>query len=190
MAEIIFDNEPEFAKYMDDMLEKDFDDYDYDPDMAPSQKDLDHAASVVGKYCTCPEGCTPSLKNVLCKVIAVNTEERGGDASQVRVIMFKNNEMWDPKLWMLIPMGERYEVYGGWWMEPTDARPTMVDRIVGWTSYIARITFSEIGREKTAFHYKWWKDFDARSHAPVCSILGALYDTVLAFKYGVSINQY
>ena len=185
----VCDNEARFSKYTDDLgYEFDVDD-DYEPvDYEPTQKDLDHAASLVGKYCTCPEGCTDSLHNMLCKVIAINIDERGGNASQVRCIVFKNDAMWDVGRWMCGPRGERYEVFGGGWMEPTDARPTMVDRIVGWTSYLVRITYSEIGQEKTAFHYKWWKDY-AMCYAPVCNLVGALYDTVRAFKYGVNLAK-
>jgi hypothetical protein len=172
---------------VDDPMEKDSD--EYDPcDWEPDQKELDHAASVVGKYCTCPDGCTDHLKGMLCKVISVNNEERGGNAAQVKVIVFKNNAMWDFRNWMWCPEGERYEVFGGGWMEPTDARPTMVDRIVGWTAAMTRIAVSEIGREKTAFGYKWWKDADARFHAPLCSLVGAFCDTARAFKRGVYIG--
>jgi hypothetical protein len=145
-----------------------------------------HAQKINGKYCVCNGGVSSFLKGLFCKVIAVNDNSRGGNPGQVRIIVYRNQEMFRPKTWMLIPEDKRYEVIGSTWLTETDMRPNIIDHIRGYVAYIARISFSEIGEEKTAFHYKWWKDKYMFSRLPpLASIVGAFYDTVKAFKYGI-----
>jgi len=161
-------------------------DEDMEIDFGVDPVSVQHAQKINGKYCVCNEGVTSFLKGLFCKVIAVNDCSRGGNPGQVRIIVYRNQEMFRPKTWMLIPEDKRFEVIGSTWLTETDMRPSIIDHIRGYVAYIVRITFSEIGNEKNAFHYKWWKDSHMVFHLPpLASIVGAFYDTAKAFKYGV-----
>ncbi len=177
---------------MFDDLSNEIDDYypEYE-DRPPTQKQLDHARSLIGKFCKSNGGNTPLLKNLLCKVIAVNDYRRGGNPSQVKMMAYRNNQRWGFKYWWHIGSEtKRYEVIGSGWLTETTERPTIKDYILGEISRNLRIIISNLSSEHTAFHYKWWKHDGMWQYLPpIANLVSAFNDFGNAFKYGCYLKN-
>ncbi|MCK9369901.1 hypothetical protein M0R04_08355 [Candidatus Dojkabacteria bacterium] len=178
------DFELELDEFDDDDL-FDISDYEETP-ITLEQKN--YALSLVGLWCKTKSehGLTPFLDNLLCKVMAVNDTKKGGNPSQVQVLVYRNAHRFVPRTWMCIPNIRTYEIVDSSWLIPTDLRPTIKDYALSVFSINARKVFSSIGNEQTGFKYQWWKHSGMWQYlAPINSMIAALYDTGLAFKYGV-----
>jgi hypothetical protein len=169
------------------------DDYlDYE-EKPPTQEQLDHAKSIVGKYCISKSDLTltPFLTNLLCKVTRVNDNARGENSTQVRIRVYRCGQMWGFGTWYLIgtSYGDVDQAVDSGWLIPTEERPSFSDRINCVFSTLARMTTSQISQEHQAFHYKWWyRDPIWPYLSPITSLLSALVDFVDSFRYGVYLN--
>jgi len=75
------------------------DDYE---EYIPSEKHLQHARSLVGKWAVCNNGLTPHLTGYLGKVIKINDRHLGGNERQVLVALYKSKAMWNLFTWRCI----------------------------------------------------------------------------------------
>ena len=175
-------------------LEDDYpDDYPDYEESEPTEKELAHAKSLVGKWCsTGNHGCTPFLSGLLCKVTTVNDCKRGGSPSQVRIIPFRNANMFDFYSWWLINSTDFYHIVGGGWLNPTDDRPRKSEYITAYTALFVRTVIGWVSKEHNSFKYRWWnsKGVPFTYLPPINSLVSAVYDLGRAFKYGVYIKSY
>ena len=180
-----------------DLLEDDYDDHSDDfPDYEetePTEKELTHAKSLVGKWCSTDRtACTPFLSGLLCKVTAVNDRSRGGSPAQVRIIPFRNKAMFAIRTWWLISSTDSFYVVGGSWLTPTDDRPEKSEYLKAYASLFLRAVIGWISKEHGAFKYKWWnsRGLPFPYLPPINNLISAVYDLGRAFKYGVYIKSY
>lgn len=163
-------------------------DYDEEP---PTQKELDYAKSLVGKFCLSKSDCTPFLSNLLCKVTRVNNDSRGGNPTQVWVKVYRCKQMWAFKTWYLIGTnGEKSQVVDSGWLISTDRRPTFLDRINYAISTPARIVTCWISQEHKAFQYEWWyRDSIWQYLPPIAGLLSSFVDFIDSFRYGIYLQH-
>ncbi len=180
---------------MEDLFELE-DDYPSDyPDYEetePTEKELAHAESLVGKWCATDTKCTGFLSGLLCKVTADNNCKRGGNPAQVRIVPFRNNDMFDFYSWWLINSTDFFHVVDGGWLNPTDDRPANPEYITAYTSLFVRAVIGWVSKERYSFKYRWWdsESLPFTYLPPINSLISAVYDLGRAFKYGVYISNY
>ncbi len=162
------------------------DDY-YETPITQEQKD--HALSLVSEWCVSKSGVTPFLSGLLCKVIKVNDNCKGGNASQVQIIVYRSGNMFASHTHYLIPNTNITETVDSGWLVTTDNRPTAKDYLKMIASITLRVIVSSASNEKTSFKYAWWKGDSMWSYTPpINNVLAATYDLGRAFKYGVNLR--
>ncbi|KKN59264.1 hypothetical protein LCGC14_0543630 [marine sediment metagenome] len=180
-------------QYADYIEEDECPEPDYYGEYAPSQEQIDHAKSLVGKWCISKgTSCTPLLSNLLCKVLSVNDASRGGNPAQVRMIPFRNKAMFAFHTWWLIPHTDIFEVVDSGWLIPTSERPRKTECVIAYVSMSLRILWGWLSKESMSFKYRWWntKGLPFNYLPPINSLISAVYDLGRAFKYGVYINKW
>ncbi len=177
--------------YFDDEDDELFDIPD-DYDDTPNPEHIAYAKSLVGKYCTSITHSISYLDNLLCRVICVNDNKRGGNTSQVLMRVYRSNGMWEFRRWWFIGTDRQMlECVDSHHLTETMERPTINEYIASTLSAIARIITANLSTEHTSFKYGWWHDeYMWRHISPLSSLLAAFCDLPRAFKYGVYIRRF
>ena len=179
----------EYIDEMDDFTEPEMDDEEWEKFDNPPQEQLDHAQSLVGKYCSTQKETisTPFLSNLLCKVVKVNDNRRGGNREQVLVRVYRNKQTWAFKTWWWTGTGrEVLQCVSSSHLVETTEHPTIKDIIISSLSICTRIITESLSTEKSSFKYGWWHDrYMWQYITPFSSFLASLCDFGRAFKKGV-----